>query len=235
MINWVVERAMLAGMLDQVVVATTDDGSDDPLVAYCHEQGYPVFRGSQFDVLDRYYRAARHFSADIIVRITGDCPLIDPGLINEAVESLHINNVDFVANRLPPPFGRTYPIGLDTEVVRYSALEHAWQEAEKPYEREHVMPYLYDQPGRFPVLLLNHEPDYGSLRWAVDTREDVEMVQAILSRTGGKRDFSWVDVLEILEKEPWLGDINRQVKHKTMLDVDVRSQEIPDGGTGECP
>jgi spore coat polysaccharide biosynthesis protein SpsF len=245
----VVERSRRAQMLDQVVVATTTDPSDDPIAVLCAERGYPCTRGSQHDVLDRYYQAARRYQADIIVRLTADCPVMDPGLIDLTVNGLlgvnryRLNSpsFDFAANRLPPPWGRSYPIGLDIEVCTFAALERAWAEATRPYQREHVMPYLYEdersvhysslQPvpphpqapaGFFRVLHLHHIPDYGALRWTVDTAEDLELVRAIFSRFPGRDDFSWLEVLALFEREPELAALNAGVQHKGYTDVDER-------------
>jgi spore coat polysaccharide biosynthesis protein SpsF len=253
----VVERSCRAKSLDQVVVATTTDPSDDLIVALCAERDYLCTRGSQQDVLDRYYQAARRFQADIIVRLTADCPLMDPGLIDETVNALlgfpitdlqsAISNqrskilFDFATNRLPPPWGRSYPIGLDIEVCTFTALERAWAEATLPYQREHVMPYLYEdehsvhysslQPvpmppqapaGFFRVLHLHHVPDYGALRWTVDTAEDLELVRQIYSRFPGRDDFSWLEVLALFEREPDLASLNAGIQHKNYTDVDIR-------------
>ncbi len=218
MLAWTVERARRATTLDDVTVATTTDLSDDPLEAYCREQGYPCARGSLNDVLDRYYQAAKQFGADVIVRLTSDCPLIDPDVIDTTVLRFRESGVDFAANRLPPPWKRTYPIGLDTEVCRFSALERAWTEAREKYEREHVMPYLYDQPGRFRTLLVNTEPDYGHLRWTVDTPQDLEAVRGIVAALGNRDDFTWLDVLEITRRRPELRAINAGIHHKSLTE-----------------
>jgi spore coat polysaccharide biosynthesis protein SpsF len=137
---------------------------------------------------------------------------------------------DFAANRLPPPWKRTFPIGLDVEVCSAEALERAWKEASQPYQREHVMPYLYDdvgvdfnQPSRFRVILVNHDVDYGTFRWTVDTAQDFELINLIFQRLGGKGDFSWLDVLALFEREPELAAINSQVAHKTLYEVDHRA------------
>ena len=244
MLARVVERARRAKTLDVVAVATTTDPSDDAITALCIERGYPCYCGSMQDVLDRYYQAARALSAEVIVRLTADCPLIDPGVIDETVNAfLGIANgssglvntpspisklptthypYDFSANRLPPPWHRTYPIGLDVEVCTFRALERAWKETSKPHHREHVMPYLYEEEGRFRVLLVNHEPDYGSLRWTVDTSEDLELVRQIYARFPGRDDFTWLEVLALFEREPELAQINAQVQHKSLTDVDER-------------
>ena len=223
MLSWVVERTRQATLVDTVVVATTEDPSDDPLAAFCVEQGYPVFRGSLYDVLDRFVQTARAYQADIVVRITADCPLIDPNVIDLTITRLIESKADFAANRLPPPWHRTYPIGLDVEVVSMPALERAWREATEKYEREHVLPYLYDQPGRFKVEVLDTEPDYGHLRWTVDTSADLAMLQQLASYLPEGLRFSWQDVLDIWQSHPDLAEINADIHHKKFNDVDERA------------
>lgn len=220
----VVERVRKAKSLHKVVVATTTHASDDPVEDLCVQRGYSYYRGSMHDVLDRYYQAAQQFEAQVIVRITADCPLIDPGLVDQAVEALHLTGADFVANRLPPPWGRTYPIGLDIEVCTFEALARAWHEADQPVHREHVMPYLYEQEGRFHTHLLNHDPDYGHLRWTVDTPEDLELIRRIYVHFDGRDDFSWLEVLDLVQSQPHLTAINAAIKHKTAFEVDERSE-----------
>jgi spore coat polysaccharide biosynthesis protein SpsF len=187
----------------------------------CSERGYAFYRGSHLDVLDRYYQAARQFEADVIVRLTADCPLIDPEVINHVVHEFLHQGVDFAANRLPPPLGRTFPIGLDVEVCKFGALERAWKEANLPYQREHVMPYLYEQEGRFKILLVNHDPDYGHLRWTVDTPEDLEVIRRIFAHFNQSTDFSWTDILALYHSDPSLAAINAQVRHKGYRDSGV--------------
>ncbi|MCC6148379.1 MAG: glycosyltransferase family protein [Anaerolineaceae bacterium] len=222
MLGWVIERCQLSGRLDGATVATTSDVSDDPIEEFCRSKSVLVFRGDQFDVLDRYYQAARHFEAGVIVRITADCPLIDPQVIDRTLEAFFEADVDFAANRLPPPFRRTYPIGLDTEVCTFAALERAWKEAVEPYEREHVMPYLYDMEGRFRTLLVNHPIDYGAVRLTVDTPEDLAFIRQVFARLDNPRQVNWLDVLALIEREPELSRINAGVRHKTMNDIDAR-------------
>ncbi len=214
MLAWVVERARRAHTLDDVVVATTTEAADDPIAEACENCGCPFTRGSRDDVLDRYYQAACDFQAEVIVRLTSDCPLIDPGVIDHTVEEFFRAGVDFAANRLPPPLGRTYPIGLDTEVCTFHALERAWKEAQRPFEREHVMPYLYEEPGRFRILRVDHTPDYGSLRWTVDTPEDLELVRGIVAAFDGRDDFTWLEVLDLVQKHPDLAQVNAGVRAK---------------------
>ncbi len=229
MLMRVLERARRAKTVDDVIVATTTDPSDDPIEAVCRERGYRIYRGSMFDVLDRYYGAARLAQADVIVRVTADCPVIDPAVIDQVVEAFHTQNADFACNRLPPPWKRTWPIGLDTEVCSFAGLERAWKEAVLPYEREHVMPFFYGVEGRFKVVVVDHDPDYGTLRWTVDTPQDLQLLREIFSRFNGRSDFTWLDVLHLFEREPQLLEINAGVRHKIGTEVDSRMQNGPAG------
>jgi spore coat polysaccharide biosynthesis protein SpsF len=222
MIAWVVERTRQASSVDYVAVATTTDPADDAIENWCRESQTACYRGSMFDVLDRFYQAARLYAADVIVRVTADCPVIDPLVIDETVAAFHVNDADFAANRLPPPWGRTFPIGLDTEVCSFIALERAWKEADEPHEREHVMPYLYDEADRFKVFQLNTLPDYGSLRWTVDTPEDLEFIREVFELLPDRDHFTWLDVLAVTQKHPELNAINAEIKHKVFNDVDAR-------------
>jgi spore coat polysaccharide biosynthesis protein SpsF len=226
MLARVVRRCRRSTLLNQVIVATTDDPSDNAVEGLCLAKGYPYFRGNLHDVLDRYYQAARQFEASIIVRITADCPLIDAVLIDQAVSALFSGEAepkwDFVANRLPPPWKRSYPIGLDVEVCTFAALENAWEEAKEAHQREHVMPYLYEGKGRFRILVLDHIPDYGHLRWTVDTPEDLAVVRQIYARFDGRDDFSWLEVIDLLQREPELAEINANIAPKQVDEVDER-------------
>ena len=145
---------------------------------------------------------------------------------------------DFACNRLPPPFQRTYPIGLDVEVCTFAALERTWKEAKEPQQREHVMPYLYEgvtlitenrslqtgiSPRGFRIALLNHTTDFGDYRWTVDTPEDLEFMRQVYSRFDGRDDFSWKDVLDLVHDQPELMKINSDVIHKTLKDIDKRA------------
>ena len=238
MLSRVFIRTSRAATVTETVFATTTDSSDYPVAEYCDFAGIPFTRGSQFDVLDRYYQAAKEYNADVVVRITADCPIIDPDLIDNAVNTLLDGEYDFVANRLPPPFGRTYPIGLDTEVCTFTALETAWKDAKETFHREHVMPYLYEgveliaenrtlstgiSPRGFKIAQLHHITDFGDYRWTVDTPEDLEFMRQIFARFDGRDDFPWKEVLDLVHDNPELMKINAGVKHKTLKDIDERA------------
>ena len=240
MLTRVYVRTSRARTLSETIFATTIDASDDPVAEYCDLSGIPCTRGSLYDVLDRYYQAAKETSAEVVVRITADCPVIDPGLIDNVVNTVisDQSSVDFAANRLPPPWGRTYPIGLDTEVCTFASLERAWKEAKEPQHREHVMPYFYEgvklitdnrslstglSPRGFNIALLHHTTDFGDYRWTVDTPEDLEFMRQVYRRFDGRDDFTWKEVLDLVHDEPDLMKINAGVQHKTLKDIDKRA------------
>ncbi|MFP3855265.1 MAG: cytidylyltransferase domain-containing protein, partial [Anaerolineales bacterium] len=173
------------------------------------------------DVLDRYFQAALEVDAGVIVRFTADCPLLDPEVSERTIQRfLQADpSLDFVANRLPDR--RTYPIGLDTEVCSMNALARAWREAEAPHQREHVMPYLYETPD-FDIALVESDEDWGEERWTVDTPEDLAFVRAVYQEMAPQEDFGWHEVLQLLEAKPELREINREVKHRSLQDIDDR-------------
>ena len=144
MLQRVFIRTSRAATVNETIFATTTDSSDDPVEEYCDFSGIPFTRGSLYDVLDRYYQTAKQAKADVVVRITADCPVIDPVLIDDVVNTLIDGEYDFVCNRLPPPWHRTYPIGLDVEACTFKVLAKAWKEAKEPQHREHAMPYFYE-------------------------------------------------------------------------------------------
>lgn len=241
MLARVVDRTRRSRIVDQVIVATSIEATDDPIELYCGQQGYDCFRGSLHDVLDRFYQAARTSTAEVVARITADCPVIDPTVIDQTLNAFfgrgspvitqstprpgeHPSELvpawDFSANRLPPPWRRTFPIGLDTEICTFSALETAWREAELPHQREHVMPFLYENEQRFRILLVNHDPDYGYYRWTVDTPEDLELLRAVYKRFNNRDDFSWLEVLDLFVREPELLKINAGVHHKHYQEIE---------------
>ena len=233
MLSRVFIRTSRAAAVTETIFATTTDSSDDPVAEYCEFGGIPFTRGDMHDVLDRFYQTAKDARADVVVRITADCPVIDPALIDDCVNMLLEGSFDFVCNRLPPPWGRTYPIGLDTEVCTFVALEKAWSESTETFHREHVLPYLYEgvelssesrtlatgiSPRGFKIAQLHHTTDFGDYRWTVDTPEDLEFMRQVYARFNERDDFTWKDVLQVVHDEPELAAINSLVRHKTLYD-----------------
>ena len=190
-------------------MATTDLAADDAIVQECRKLGVAVSRGDQKDVLDRYYRAAQFSKADVVVRITSDCPLIDPEVTDKTTAAFMDAHPDYASNLLE----RTYPRGLDTEVFSLDALARAWRIASKPYQREHVTPYIYENPSEFRLLSVTGDENHSAHRWTVDTPENLEFVRAVYTRIGNK-DFSWRDVLHLVEREPKLMELNGSVPQK---------------------
>ena len=209
-----VNRARRAQTLDEVVVATTTKPADEVIVELCVERGWPCFRGSEEDVLDRYYRAAIAHQANVVVRITSDCPLIEPEVVDRVVQEFLERQpwVDYACNVLPR---RTFPRGLDTEVMRFATLERAWREDLNPAWREHVTPYIQRHPDLFHIHGITNEVDYSYMRWTVDTSQDLAFVRRIYDHFGHDR-FSWREVLVALAEHPeWLR-INRHVQQKVV-------------------
>jgi glutamate-1-semialdehyde aminotransferase/spore coat polysaccharide biosynthesis protein SpsF (cytidylyltransferase family) len=199
----VVNRVRGARLVDEVVVATTDHASDDPIAAFCEREDVACYRGGEDDVLDRYYHAASEHGAAIVVRVTADCPLIDPSVIDKVVLRFCEGDRDYVSNTLR----YTYPDGLDTEVFSFAALERAWREARKPSEREHVTPYL--RSGKFRTA--NVESEYpvspNAFRWTVDYCADLEFVRQVYSAFNGNKSFGYREIFELLRKRPALATL----------------------------
>lgn len=208
----VVERTLRARSLDEVVVATTRLAADDPIEAVGRASGWAVERGAESDLLDRYVAAARAHHADVVVRITSDCPLIDPLLIDEVVAARRSSGADYASNSLEP---RTYPRGLDVEVVSREALERAWVEDRDPAWREHATPYIYRHPEIFGLLRVALDEDLAGHRWCVDTAADLELVRRIYAEIGNDR-FGWREALEVVRRHPDWAAINRDVVQKAV-------------------
>ncbi|MDD5774337.1 MAG: glycosyltransferase family protein [Candidatus Omnitrophica bacterium] len=214
MLEHVAGRVLKAHSIKGVVVATTVQKEDLAIVRVASGRGYPVYCGSETDVLDRYYQAARLFGLDHIVRITADCPLIDPGVIDRVVRFyFNARGVDYASNTLE----RSFPRGLDVEVFRFAALEKAWKGAHKACQREHVTPYIYQNPSQFRIASYKNTDDYSSYRWTVDTQEDLKLVRKIYNLLYGRKPgFSLRDVLDVMQRYPRLADINKRVSQKEL-------------------
>jgi spore coat polysaccharide biosynthesis protein SpsF len=208
----VVRRLRRATLVEEIVVATTDSEADHAIVRECERLSVRVFRGEENDVLDRYYHAAQWIDAKAIVRITSDCPLIDPEITDNTIRSFLEQRPDYASNALQ----RTYPRGLDTEVMTWDALARAWREARLSYQRAHVTPYIYENPELFDILPVEGGADYSSCRWTLDRAEDLAFIRAVYDRLDNDDSFSWRDVLALLEREPELVELNRDVMQKAL-------------------
>lgn len=211
MLARVVNRVRRARRVDEVVIATTTEARDDELERICTERGWPCYRGSEQDVLDRYYQAARAHRAEVIVRITSDCPLIEPALMDTIIERRELEQADFTSNTIR----RTYPRGLDTEVFAFAVLETAWKEDRNPAWREHVTPFITNHPERFSNIQVASADDHSHLRWTVDTPEDFALVEKIFTHFGGD-EFTQQDTLAVLALHPEWAKINAGVAQKVV-------------------
>jgi spore coat polysaccharide biosynthesis protein SpsF (cytidylyltransferase family) len=207
----VLRRTCRATLIQGAMVATTESVADDAIVRECHRFGVPCFRGSEQDVLDRYYQAAHTCNAEAVVRVTSDCPLIDRELVDNTIRIFLDQRADYASNISP----RTYPRGLDTEVFSMRALERAWREAREPWQREHVTPYLYVHPEFFRQASTSGQPDYSHYRWTLDTSEDLNLLRAIYARFDNQDVFTWREVIALMEDEPELRELNAHVTQKS--------------------
>lgn len=214
MLERVISRTKRAELLNEVVVATTTDPEDDLIVNLLEKEGLHYFRGSQEDLLDRYYQSAKAYKADIIVRITSDCPMIDPEIIDSIIGAYVKGQpkTDYASNVFPI---RTFPRGLDVEVFGFDVLSEIWAKDGDPRRREHVVPYIHQNQNEFKIINVTNGEDLSFMRWTVDTEEDFRLVKLIYDHFGHD-SFHWIDVVELLkEKTDWL-EINRHIIQKTI-------------------
>ncbi|MEX0716126.1 MAG: glycosyltransferase family protein [Planctomycetaceae bacterium] len=214
MLRRVMDRLGRARELDAIVVATTTEPGDAAIEDFCRAAGWTCSRGSELDVLDRYHHAARIAGADVVVRITSDCPLIDPGLVDEIVAAFRNRQpgLDYLSNTIGR---RTYPRGLDVEVFSFAALERAWREDDDPAWREHVTPYIYRRTDRFRCETFEQEADHSGWRWTVDTAADLEMVRRIHEHFGHD-EFTWQAALRACLEHPEWAELNHHIEQKSV-------------------
>ena len=197
MIELLLSRLSQAKRIDTMIVATSKNPENMPLIGHVRKLGIDVFEGSESDVLERFYRAAKPYQPDVVVRITGDCPLVDPQLVDSLIASFTSQKVDYLTNTNPP----SYPDGLDIEVFTFNALEKAVREATTTAQREHVTPYIYES-GLFKTANIANQDDLSRERWTVDEPDDLKVVEAIFRHFYPRTDFSWTQVLELKKKSP---------------------------------
>ncbi len=210
----VIERVRQAAEVVEIVIATTVSPGDDAIVDEALRCATTVFRGSEEDVLSRYYGAAAESGANIVVRVTSDCPLIDPQVMDEIIRFFKRNDYDIVTNAASDISKRTYPRGLDTEVFSFSALEEAANKADKQYQHEHVTPYIYEHGRAYYHM---NDTDYSRYRWTLDTEEDWRLIEALYdSLYKGRHDFYLPDILDVMQRRPELFDINKDIGQKKL-------------------
>ena len=224
MLTRLIERLRRVQRADGIVVATTTNASDDPIAALCAQLGVPCHRGSEHDVLSRSADAARLHGADVVVRITSDCPLIDPALIDQVIAVYEEGESDYVSNMLPP----TWPYGMAVEVFSAAALAQAHAEATQAAEREHVTPFIYWHPERYRLRNVASPVDLSHHRWTVDTPEDYELVRRLFdSLVPAHPAFTQADVLALRDTHPdWVAN-NQHIQQKPATDTQKPTESTP--------
>ena len=215
LMGYLIERLSRVELADDIVIATTTNAEDDPIVEFCEEKGVRYYRGSEHDVLARYYEAAQICHADVIVRVTSDCPLIDPAVIDQALSKYihHYPRFEFLSNTIQ----RTYPRGMDVEIFSWESLEQAYHKATEEEEREHVTLYIYQNLKEEKIGMLQYPKNESSYRWTVDTQEDFELIATLLHELH-KTDphFTLEAALALMERHPEWMYINSNIKQKVI-------------------
>ena len=205
-LDFVIEQLSFSKLINRVVIATTSLDEDNVIEQKARSLGINCFRGSETDVLDRYYRCAKEFEMKTIVRITADCPIIDPIIVDKVIEQFQSGGYDYAANII----FRTYPVGTDTEIFSFNSLERCWNEAKQPSEREHVTPFMRNKNSNFKIENIQNDQDLSHLRWTLDLKEDLILIREIVSKIKN-RPILTSDVLDLFSKEPRLISINEHL------------------------
>lgn len=216
MLQHVINRLSKSQLINEIIVAIAQE-KNTPLPKIVEKFGVKSFGGNREDVLDRYYQTAKAYKIDVVVRVTSDCPLIDPEVVDRVIAFYlkHKDIVDYVSNNLKC----SYPRGLDTEVFSSGVLERTWREANEPYQREHVTPYIYEHPEIFCLANIENSENLSYMRWTVDEQRDLKFVREVYKRLYKEGEiFLMEDILTLLRREPRLMEINRNVKQKRLID-----------------
>jgi len=223
MLSRQIERLQKAKMLDEIIVATSNEESDDPIALVCSQLNIPCVRGSLHDVLARYYQASQCYPSQHIARVTGDCPLIDPAIVDQVIQLHLFSGADYTSNCLH----QSFPDGLDIEVFTQTTLAQAHKHANKPEEREHVTPYIFNHPKQFTQQELYCQQDLSFHRWTVDQPEDFTLVDKIYQHLYPTNpDFALAEILKLIEQQPELTKINAQHQRNLSLLLPSSQQEV---------
>ena len=205
----VVERVLKSQLINGVMIATSNSNKDAEIVKECKRIGAKFFCGSEEDVLDRYYKAAKTFDVGHIIRITADCPLLDPEIIDRVVNRYFESKADYCSNILK----ETFPDGMDVEVFNFDVLSEAWENANLLSEREHVTPYIRNHPDMFKLVNLSNDENIADKRWTVDERKDLDFIRAITEGLICKKpNFTMQDILDFLKDNPQTEELNKEIK-----------------------
>lgn len=202
---YTINQLKRASKLDKIIIATTQLSEDNIIEKISINNEIECFRGESNNVLDRFYKCAKKFRLDVIVRITADCPLIDPNIVDSVIKIFNSGKYDYVHNIFP----RTFPDGLDTEVFTFNALENAWKNAILPSEKEHVTPYFRNHKEKFRIKNIINKKNLSSHRWTLDYKEDLDLIKKIIQKIK-HRPILMNDILSLLNNEPELIEINKK-------------------------
>jgi len=216
----VVKQTLASKYISDIIIATTTLKQDDKIINFCQENKLKFFRGSHHDLLDRYYQCSKKFKCDPIVRITSDCPLIDPKIIDKVITLFLKNHYDYVSNNLEKKNNTwqnstcNFPQGMTVEISTFDSLKKAWKNAKKPSEREHVFPYIQFNPHLFKITSIKNKTDHSHIRCTIDRNEDLKFVREIIKRIPkNKKIIHQNDILKIIKKEPDLVKINNYISY----------------------
>lgn len=212
LLSYQIERMKQINLIDEIIIATTPN-QNEAIIKLCNNEKINYFVGSESDVLERYYHAAKKYKADIVVRMTSDCPLIDPQIVDQILLMYRNGKYDYVSNTIQ----RTFPRGMDAEVFSFESLERAYNEAQLEYEREHVTPYLYLNKDKFEIGQFIQPDDTNEIRLTVDTPEDFELIKRIFEAIYPMNpNFKLKDILKILAENPGWFEINKEIVQKKL-------------------
>ena len=210
-IDFVVEQLKFSKIIEKIIVAIPDEIEDDVTYDHLISRNISLYRGSLNNVLDRYYQCANSNSSSIIIRITADCPLIDPQIVDKVITKFIENEFDYVANTHP----RTFPYGTETEVFSFNALKRAWEETNDEFDKEHVTPYFYNNPDKFKIGNFSQNTNQSHYRWTIDYVEDLELVKEIVDKIP-KSPILTQYIIDLLEKNPEIVKINKKYNHESL-------------------
>ncbi len=218
MLYYVIKQTKSSKHINDVIIATSTNSADEPIIKFCKENNIKFFRGSEKNVLDRYYQCAKKYNLNSIIRITADCPLIDPNVIDLVISKFENGSFDYVSNNITKKHNKwfdsacNFPQGMTVEISTFQALEKAWKEAKKPSEYEHVFPYVQFHPELFKISNITNQKDLSNIRCTVDRIEDLKFIKEIINRLSENKDFVIIeDIVKIIDKEPELLHINSHI------------------------
>jgi len=209
MIELLIQRLSFSKKINQIVIAIPKNKKNKKLNIYLNKNQHQVFQGTEKNVLKRFYKAAKLYKADLVVRITGDSPLIDANIVDNLINKLIRNKKDYTTNANP----KTFPDGLDAEVMTFKAIKKCYKLAKSSYDKEHVTSYIRNS-GKFKVLYNQYKKNYSNQRWCVDEKDDFKVVKKIFEYFNPKINFGWLEIIKLTKRKPKIFEINKNVKIK---------------------